>query len=260
MSRSILSRFHIALFHSGVWLATLGITVASEVKFVTEYRYPTSYQVTPVVGTDPNGNARILGGIVTPQDFETREVGVAMAVYAVVGRIGGVDAVADGAQLINGNTDLMVAATAGDYRAAAKALEKGTAVNARNRFGSTALMGACAGGFEKIVRLLIDGNAEVNAKSSAGQTALLAAARNGHASIVQTLLKHGAEVNVTDGEGSTPLAAATSGGQAGIVKLLLQNGANAAMPDKHGNTPISLAKAMENRDIVILLTQPASEK
>jgi general secretion pathway protein D len=51
------------------------------IKVVTEYIYPTAYTVTPVTGqTAINDTAVIIGGIVEPQDFQMREVGVILTV------------------------------------------------------------------------------------------------------------------------------------------------------------------------------------
>ena len=52
------------------------------IKVVTEYIYPTAYTVTPVTGEtgNDNGTAVIIGGIVEPQDFQMREVGVILTV------------------------------------------------------------------------------------------------------------------------------------------------------------------------------------
>jgi general secretion pathway protein D len=50
------------------------------IKVVTEYIYPTDFAVTPITGTDANGNSTIVGGVVEPSGFETREVGVILEV------------------------------------------------------------------------------------------------------------------------------------------------------------------------------------
>lgn len=50
------------------------------IKVVTEYIYPTDFEVTPVTGTSPTGASTIRGGVVEPSGFETREVGVILSV------------------------------------------------------------------------------------------------------------------------------------------------------------------------------------
>jgi hypothetical protein len=60
--------------------------VDAEIKVVTEYIYPTEFEVTPVTGTTGGGagggpvTQTITGGIVEPSAFETREVGVILQV------------------------------------------------------------------------------------------------------------------------------------------------------------------------------------
>jgi general secretion pathway protein D len=51
------------------------------IKVVTEYIYPTDFEVTPVTGTaTTTGASTIRGGVVEPSNFETREVGVILSV------------------------------------------------------------------------------------------------------------------------------------------------------------------------------------
>ncbi|MFO7870241.1 MAG: hypothetical protein R6V03_02280 [Kiritimatiellia bacterium] len=50
------------------------------IKVVTEYIYPTDFTVTPISGADAAGNTTIVGGVVEPSNFETREVGVILRV------------------------------------------------------------------------------------------------------------------------------------------------------------------------------------
>ncbi len=54
------------------------------IKVVTEYIYPTDFEVTEVTGTGLNGETIVIGGIVEPSEFETREVGVILTVLPEV--------------------------------------------------------------------------------------------------------------------------------------------------------------------------------
>lgn len=231
---------------------------AAGMKIVSEYRYPTSFEVTPIMGTDANGNSAVIGGIVTPSGFETREVGVAMNVEAAVGSLAGLASASRPGTLVNGNTDLMLAATVGDYKRTRK-LSAGTDVNQQNRFGSTALMGASAGGFEDIVKLLLLRGADGDLRSESGSTALMFAARNGHEDVVRALLKDDAEPNGGDADGNSALMYAVRGGHADVVRLLLAGGANANAPDPMGRTPLMVAQEMAQRDMVVLLTPFGSD-
>jgi general secretion pathway protein D len=50
------------------------------IKVVTEYIYPTQFTVTPITGVNDHGVSMIVGGVVEPGGFETREVGVILKV------------------------------------------------------------------------------------------------------------------------------------------------------------------------------------
>lgn len=236
---------------AGMLVGFCAMLPAAELKFVTEYRYPTAFEVVPIGGV----NGEPIGAVVTPTDFETREVGVVMSVSVAVGLIGGMNAMVDGRFLINGNTPLMVAATAGDLRQTRKQLKRGVDVNAENRFGSTALLGAAAGGYSDIVDMLLEYKANVNAQSKDGNTPLIFAAKNGHADVVNKLLGKGALVNTSDDTGRNALMHAVAQGHAAVVQTLLKNGARADTKDRDGVTPLMLAQKHNHRDIVVLLTR-----
>ena len=55
----------------------------AQIKVVTEYIYPTEFTVTPITATE-DGVSTIVGGVVEPSAFETREVGVVLAVLPEV--------------------------------------------------------------------------------------------------------------------------------------------------------------------------------
>jgi len=231
-------------------------------KVVTEYIYPTSYEVTPITGTDRNGNTTILGGIVTPKDFEMREVGVHMVVEAAVGNLGGgvINIAIRGQDRLDGSTDLMLAATAGDTARVKRLLSGRGDVNAQNGFGSTALMGASAGGFDDVVKLLIDRKADVNLRSKDGSTALLFAARNGHLDVVKRLLASGARVGDADAEGITPTLAAAKGGYTDVANFLAQHGADTPATDQGGKAALTLTSARKGAGTgngkLVLTTSP----
>ena len=54
------------------------------IRVVTEYIYPTDFEVTPVTATSANGDTIVIGGIVEPSGFEMREVGVILTVLPEV--------------------------------------------------------------------------------------------------------------------------------------------------------------------------------
>lgn len=250
-------------------LLSLAVTTAlyaAEIKFVTEYRYPTAYEIVPMPGPIIQGingvplQNQAAGFMVIPKDFETREVGCILQVEAMISGFEFRVAMTDGFKLINNNNELMLAATSGDYSTASRLVTGGAPVNAQNRFGSTALMGASAGGFDKVVSVLLAGKADPNKKSSTGSTALGFAARNGHLPVVQSLIRNGADINSADAEGVTPLMEAINHDQTAIAKLLIEKGARADSHDNAGVSPLALAKARNNNDIVVLLTRADNNK
>jgi len=159
------------------------------------------------------------------------------------------------ARQVNGNTDLMVAAAAGNVEAVRDLLAKRAMVNPRNLSGATALMAASAGGFEDIARVLIEKGARVDEKSSKGYTALMLAAKGGQEAIVDLLLANGADVNLADGGKHTAIMYAIDGGQIRIAKRLLESGARTDYRAKSGMSPLALASARENQELVSLLSQ-----
>jgi general secretion pathway protein D len=54
--------------------------IEATIKVVTEYIYPTEFDVTPITGTGAGNVATIVGGVVAPAAFETRDVGVILTV------------------------------------------------------------------------------------------------------------------------------------------------------------------------------------
>ncbi len=239
----------------------VGAATAAEIKVVTEYRYPTSYQVEPIVGFAGNGSQPI-GAVVEPGDFETREVGTRMAAYAevslLINSFGQSQRVAQ--KRDRGYTELMIASTTGDTRAVARLLAGGADPNAVNGHGSTALMGAAAGGFADVVELLLDAGADSDRRSRRRYTALMFAARNGHADVVVLLCKRGAQKNYTAVTGRTALMQAIQNGYDETVQVLVENGADVHVRDLEGVNALALATDLNDRDTVVLLTRVGARK
>lgn len=229
------------------------------IKVVTEYRYPTSYTVTPITATAAGGagTAQIVGGVVEPGDFEMREVGTLMIVEATAVDLNWAQNTAPTReqQRAHGNTALMLAAASGDLPKTQVLLGRGVNVDAKNRFGSTALMGASAGGFRDVVHLLLRRGAFPNSVSQSGSTALMFAARNGHLDVVRMLLSARALVSIADESGKSALMHAVDGGHTSIVQQLVQVGADVNRRDRTGTSPLRLAATRNDRNMLILLTR-----
>jgi len=92
------------------------------------------------------------------------------------------------------NENLIDAAGRGDLPSVKRLINKGAAVNAKDKDGWTALMDASFGaGHREVVELLLAHGADVNAKNNNGDTALSLASQNGHEDIEELLLKAGAK-------------------------------------------------------------------
>lgn len=91
----------------------------------------------------------------------------------------------------NGITDLMRAASGGDFAAVQTLLsEEAAGVNAKDIFGRTALMYAASAGHTNIVLALLDGGADAQMKNVKGGTALELAKARGYDDIVELLDPH----------------------------------------------------------------------
>lgn len=105
-------------------------------------------------------------------------------------------------------------------------LEKGDAIESRDRNGLTYLMWASKNGYHQVVELLLNENAEIEAidttrDGSGMMTSLMLAACNGHERVVELLIESGANLEKKDDEGHTVFFAAAKSGASNVVSLLL---------------------------------------
>jgi len=99
-------------------------------------------------------------------------------------------------------------------------LDRGAAVDAKDREGATALGRAAQAGKIAVAALLLDRGAGVNARSVDGSTPLFYAAEADRAAMIRLLIGRGADPNIAGRKGIRPLAAAAYEGSAGSVKLM----------------------------------------
>lgn len=128
--------------------------------------------------------------------------------------------------VFSGNSGLVKAAGAGDTAAVLRYLERGEAVESRDKNGKTALIAASQHGHTDIVKLLLDKGAMVNARTSSGSTAFYYAAQNHHIEALKLLQAKGADVNTTGQTGFSPLSVAVTNRDEEVVRLLLGYGAD----------------------------------
>ena len=150
-------------------------------------------------------------------------------------------------------TQLFASVKLGCEAEARALLDRGAAVDARDRDGATALGRAAAAGKTKLMTLLIGKGADVNARAINGSTPLFAAAEADRPPAAHLLIDHGADPNIRGRSGLTALAAAAYNGSAESVELLLKHGADAGALDDDGKGAMVYAAGRGTARIVALL-------
>jgi uncharacterized protein len=191
-----------------------------------------------------------------------------------------------GADKININGQLVIAARAGQVERVRQLLEEGAQVNSRDRNGDSPLNMAAARGNVALVELLLVAKADVQLANLAGVTPLMAGAFSGNADIVRGLLAAGARTDPVDrvkknaavyaaGQGclgcleqllraGTPvngrldrdltLLMWTAGyGQEPAARLLLEKGADRSLRDDRGKTAADIARETNHSALAQLL-------
>ncbi|MBM3724557.1 MAG: hypothetical protein FJW40_03910 [Acidobacteria bacterium] len=159
-----------------------------------------------------------------------------------------------------GSTALHHAAAFGTAGILKTLLERGAAVEARNRFGHTPLHWAFA--HPDHVKLLAERGADINARASNGRTVLfLAAAQRESDTVLRFLLSRGADPNLAATNGDTPLMAASANGETGMMRLLLDHKAKVNAVSGTGSTALIKASASTNpRAVAMLMAAGADVK
>jgi ankyrin repeat protein len=130
-----------------------------------------------------------------------------------------------GADNININGQLVLAARAGQVQRVASLLESGAQVNSRDRNGDTPLNMAAARGNADLVDLLLRSKADVQLPNLTGVTPLMGAAYAGNAQIVRRLLEAGARIDPVDRVKKNAAVYAAAQGCAACLDELLKAGA-----------------------------------
>lgn len=91
------------------------------------------------------------------------------------------------------DTALTIAADKGHYRFVELLVQRGGAVDARNKKGQSALWLACNGGHIEVVQLLVTAHADADAQDNRKVSCLMAAFRRGHMKVVRWLVRHVAQ-------------------------------------------------------------------
>jgi ankyrin repeat protein len=141
------------------------------------------------------------------------------------------------------NLILFPAAAAGCADLVGDLLDRGAAIEARDRLGRTALALAAKEGRKRVAELLIAHGAAINARAISGATPLFFAAEADHSSVAKDLVGRGADPNLRGAGGLTPLMAAAFNGNVELSDLFLATGADPDARDGSGKTAIIYAAA-----------------
>ena len=158
-----------------------------------------------------------------------------------------------------GWTALQWAAGAGHEGVATYLLEKGAAVDARDRGGSTALLIALGSGHEDVAWRLLEAGADPLAESRIGLTALHYAARDDRLVLVRWLLEREVELDASVRGGFTPLMVAAVNNNGAVVWQLYCVGASIAATNALGQTAEALAALQGHEMLSTFLAEPSCE-
>ena len=150
---------------------------------------------------------------------------------------------------------LFAAARFGCEAQARALLDRGAAVDAKDREGKTALAKSAEADKLGLMKLLLEHGADPNARAVDGSTPLFNAAREDRDPAVALLLERGADPNLAGAKGIRPLAAAAYNGSAESVDALLKHGADPNALDDRGNGAMVYAAGHAYAPIVALLIQ-----
>ena len=131
-------------------------------------------------------------------------------------------------------------------------VEKGTDVNARDKWGETPLHNLLhvSDPSLDVLHALIKHGADVNIEDNESQRPLYEVALSGNVEAARLLLDHGVDINDKDKSGATALHAAAWRGHGDMVTLLLEKKVDICHKDKRSRSALFLACQQGNVDCV----------
>lgn len=155
--------------------------------------------------------------------------------------------------------DLHSAIFRGDYTNVVNILQRGYAINGKDKDGNTPLLTAAQYGRLNIIHYLLDNGADVNASNIDGMTPLLYAIWWERLDGIRYLVGKGADLEMRDNTGETPLIRAVLAGKLDFVRWLVENGADVnALDERSRLTPLMIAAYRGESDIVKYMADKGS--
>lgn len=145
------------------------------------------------------------------------------------------------------NTPLTHSISEKAYAAFDKLLELGADLNKPIRSGFSPLMVAARAGNEKAAKSLIERGANVDWQNDSNRTALHIASDHGHSEIVQLLLDGGVNIHLNDSDGVTPMMLAVEGGHLGCLRKLIDTGIDLDAADINNHHTALMLAVMDHR-------------
>ena len=136
-----------------------------------------------------------------------------------------------------------------------QAVQKGSLINATDRFGHSPLHYAAYKGNPRIVDHLLNNGGNPNIRGRHESTPLHSAAWGRNIKVLELLLEDGADVDAKTDEGETPGMTAALRGEKEMLEILFALSADPHAKDIHGTNFMDLAAAGGHKDIVSLLKE-----
>lgn len=167
-------------------------------------------------------------------------------------------AMAAGAQTLERNRQLVIAAERGDVSMVRRLIDAGADVNWQDEKQDSAFLVAGARGHAEVVKLSLAAGANLKSTNRYGGTALIPACHYGHVETVRVLLGTAIDVDHINLLGWTALLEAVVLGDGSpahreIVRMLLARHANPNIADRDGVSPLAHARRRGYADIARLI-------
>jgi len=134
-------------------------------------------------------------------------------------------------------------------------LDRGAAVDAKDKSGLTPLALAALLNKLELVEMLLDHGAAIDATDSRGETALYKASLRNHSAVVAALAARGAQIDLRNSDGISAFFKAASSLKTDIMDILTDCGGDTDSRDSNGCTALARATMAKNIPLITHLLQ-----